>query len=255
MIECGSLEYAQARLQARHGQRLDEPGWHRIEVMRDFAPMLELARGTALRPWLVGITAETGAREIETRLRGHWRACVAELQGWMPAPWQPAVAWCAELPELAPLQHLARGGALAPWMEEVPALQSLAQARPAARAGLLQAGPWAALARAWSAPEAIGAAWLAEWRARLPHADEDGRDMLAQVVRTLTDHADGFAAAPAPQGWLLRAALQGRLALLLRRAALQPATAFIHIALCALELERLRAELLRRVLFPRWKVA
>jgi hypothetical protein len=31
--------------------------------------------------------------------------------------------------------------------------------------------------------------------------------------------------------------------------------AFIHVALCALDLERLRAELLRRLLFRRWKLA
>jgi hypothetical protein len=34
---------------------------------------------------------------------------------------------------------------------------------------------------------------------------------------------------------------------------LDPALAFIHVALGALEIERLRAELLRRALFARWK--
>jgi len=65
VIECGSLDYAQARLQARHGQRVDEAAWRRIETMREFAPLLELARGTALRPWLVGIAADSTAHRIE----------------------------------------------------------------------------------------------------------------------------------------------------------------------------------------------
>jgi hypothetical protein len=67
----------------------------------------------------------------------------------------------------------------------------------------------------------------------------------------LQSHAATFAAAPASQSRLLRAALRTRLALLLRRATLEPAAAFIHLALCALELERLRGELLLRTLFPR----
>ena len=38
MIECGSLEYAQARIGARHGERLREADWHRIEVLRELRP-------------------------------------------------------------------------------------------------------------------------------------------------------------------------------------------------------------------------
>jgi hypothetical protein len=53
----------------------------------------------------------------------------------------------------------------------------------------------------------------------------------------------------------LRRALQARLSLLLRRATLEPAAAFIHLALSALELERLRGELLVRKLFMNAKVA
>ena len=41
----------------------------------------------------------------------------------------------------------------------------------------------------------------------------------------------------------------------MRRATLEPAAASIHLALTALELERLRGELLLRALFPRWKPA
>jgi len=46
-----------------------------------------------------------------------------------------------------------------------------------------------------------------------------------------------------------------RLSLLWRRAALEPAAAFIHLVLSALELERLRGELLGRRLFAHAKVA
>jgi hypothetical protein len=46
-----------------------------------------------------------------------------------------------------------------------------------------------------------------------------------------------------------------RLALLYRRATSNPAAAFIFLALCALDMERLRGELLRRAIFPRFGVA
>ena len=62
-------------------------------------------------------------------------------------------------------------------------------------------------------------------------------------------------AAPPGSGTQLRRALQARLSLLLRRATLEPAAAFIHLALSALELERLRGELLGRKLFANAKVA
>jgi len=49
----------------------------------------------------------------------------------------------------------------------------------------------------------------------------------------------------------MRRALAVRLSLLYRRATLDPAVAFIFLALSALDMERLRGELLRRALFPR----
>jgi hypothetical protein len=51
-------------------------------------------------------------------------------------------------------------------------------------------------------------------------------------------------------GWPLRRTLQARLTLLFRRAMLDPAAAFAYLALTALDLERLRGELLRRAAFP-----
>jgi len=255
VIECGSLDYAQARLQARHGQRVDEAAWRRIETMREFAPLLELARGTALRPWLVSIAADTTAHGIEATLRGHWRALVDEVVTWMPGPWQAALGWCAVLPDLAPLQHLARGGEAAAWIADDGELGELCAAPPPTRLAVLAAGPLAALAPAWDAPQAMGRSWLIEWQRRLPQPLNEAGDALGQLVHELCDHAGSFAEASPGQGWQLRAALRARISLLLRRAALEPAAAFIHVALCALDLERLRGELLRRVLFRRWKLA
>jgi hypothetical protein len=257
-VACGSLEFAHARLHARHGERVDEAGWRGIEMLRGLAPLLERARGTALRPWLVGITAESSPAQIESALRAHWQALVDEVEAWMPALWQPAVAWCAVLPDLAPLQHLARGEPPPRWMTEDARWQALCRTEAPARPGALAHGPWAALAPAFSAPRGLGEAWLAEWRRRLPSSGDAGGDAgraLAELARVALDHQGAFAVAAPDRGWLLRSALRARLALLLRRAGLGPAAVFVHLALCALDLERLRAELLRRTLFPHWKLA
>jgi hypothetical protein len=255
VIECGSLEYAHARVHARHGERLDAAAWRRIEVMRDFAPSLELARASALRPWLVGITADSSAPQIEATLRGHWRSLVDEVAGWMPAAWRQAVAWCVWLPDLALLQHLARGGESPPWVRDDDVWRELSVAPPPTRAAVLAAGPAGALASAWPTPHTLGRAWLGAWRLRLPQHAGDAGTTLEQLVHVLLDHARAFAVAAPSQGWSLRGALQTRLTQLLRRSALQPASVFVHVALCALDLERLRAELLRRVIFRNWKVA
>jgi hypothetical protein len=249
MIDCGSLELAQARLQSRHGQCTTEPVWQRLETVREFSALLDLARHTALRPWLVGITAPGDAAQIETVLRTHWRRTVDELIGWMPPAWLAALDWCAVLTALPTLQHLARGGQPWPWMNDDPALRPLCAAPATERRATLAAGPMQALASGWDAPEALADSWLAEWQRRLPTQSGEWDDSLRQVAAALRTHAADFAAAPPGAGGMLRRSLHARLTLLLRRNALEPAAAFTHLALCALDLERLRGELLRRALF------
>jgi len=159
MIECGSLEYAQARIGARHGERLREADWHRIEVLRELRPLLEFARSTALRPWLAGIDADSSVHRLEAALRDRWRTVVGEVASWMPARWRPALAWWSVLPDLAPLQHLARDEEPAAWMRDDDAWRELCASAPEARAARLAGGPLAALAAAWPAPETLAQVW------------------------------------------------------------------------------------------------
>jgi len=188
-------------------------------------------------------------------LRAHWRATVAEVARWMPKAWQAAVLWCAVWPDLPVLQHLARGGEPAAWMHDDPELRALCAAPAAERASSLAASAFGPLTLAWPAPESMARAWRAEWERRLPRPLGGVEDSLNQLAATVLKHGAAFAAAPPGPGWLLRRSLQARLSLLLRRAALEPAAAFIHVALCALDLERLRGELLGRALFAHRRLA
>jgi hypothetical protein len=96
--------------------------------------------------------------------------------------------------------------------------------------------------------------WRAEWRRRLPlAAGSQGID--THLAPLLAQHAGAFAAPQAVDGWALRRQLQSRLVLLLRRTLVEPVTAFVYLALSALECERLRGELVRRAAFPRSGVA
>lgn len=245
MTGTGSMELAHARLWARHGRRPGETLWRRIESTRDLGAVLELARGSALADWLQGIDAGADSHAIESALRRHWRQQVAEVASWMPATWAQSIAWCGVLADLPALQHLARGERPPPWLADDPVLQPQAGGRLAGRSAA------ASLLRAARAePRRLLALWSEEWRQRLPQAP--GRHGVeAGLWPVLAAHAQAFAAPQAVDGWALRRALRERLVQLLRRTPLQPVTAFIHLALSALEGERLRGELVRRAAFPR----
>ena len=255
MIASGSLELMQARVQARHGQRIGESGWQALQNTRDFGALLAAARDTTLRPWLAGLTSDVGASCIEAVLRRQWRATVDEVRGWMPAAWHATLEWCAVLPDLPALQHLARGGAATLDRFDDAEWQALANAAPSERHAVLAASRWAALAGAWAAPAKLGPAWVAEWRRRTPAQRGDDAAGWHVLTNTVQAHAQAFAVAPAGTGDALRQELRKRLRLLMRRTTLQPALALVHLALCALDLERLRGELLRRALFNRAKAA
>ena len=248
MSEIGSLEYAHARLCARYGERPDEPAWRRIEHVRDFPAMLDAARTSALRDWTAGIASVSTPHEIDARLRELWRVRVDEVASWMPAAWQPATRWCAVAVDLPMLAHLARGGAAMPWMRDDAMLREMCEGEVAGP-GSAPRGAHAPLLSAWAEPDRLGVAWRAEYWRRVPRAGRGEASLLDEFARALKLHLRAFNDVSLRDGWPLRRALQARLAALFRRAVLDPAAAFIFLALLALDLERLRGELLRRAAF------
>ena len=143
MIEAGSLEYAHARLGARFGARPDELAWRRIEMIRDVGGMLDAARASPLSVYLGEIGPDADAHAIELALRAHLRERVRAIAAWMPPDWRAAIEWCALLPDLPVLQHLARGGAPPPLVARRSAGRGAARRRVCARS---DAGPASLLA-------------------------------------------------------------------------------------------------------------
>jgi hypothetical protein len=237
----GSIEYAYARIAARHGQRPDEVQWHRIESPRTLAALLEVVRATPLEPWVAGLTPHSDPHAIDRRLREHWRALVGEIARWMPARWQPATAWWATLPDVPVVAHLASGGRALPWMLADPHYRPLVEADARLR------GPLAPLIARSRASASIGTAWYAEWKRRLPHADAGP---LFQLERIVSAHLIAFRTLPPGDGTALRRALKAKLATLFRNAIATPTATFVYLVLMLLDVERLRGELQRRTAFP-----
>jgi hypothetical protein len=247
VIDAGSLEYAHARLCARFGDRPDELVWRRIEMIREIDTLLETARASPLAAWIARIGPGASVHTMELAMRAHWRERVAAIAAWMPAAWRDSIEWCAMLVELPVLQHLARGGAAPRWLSDDPLRAALGDDRA-------RRGPGWLLAAASADPGRIAAIWRAEWDRRLP-ARRECPELLRETVRLLAEHANAFGDPSASDGWALRRALHARLSRLFRRATLDPAAAFIFLALSALDFERLRGEILRRVAFPRLPLA
>jgi len=66
VIECGSIEYAQARLQSRHGRRASEAQWQQLESIREFGALLGAGFGDA-----PGDRPLVGDAHNEASLAGH----------------------------------------------------------------------------------------------------------------------------------------------------------------------------------------
>ncbi len=236
--------YAQARAQARHGERLSPDTWSLLESSVGLAQFLHLARGTTLAPRVEHFSATTSPHAIERSFRLEWHREVGLATGWVPLRWRDAVAWTALLAELPALSHLLLGGAALPWMHEDPKLSTFASDdADAVRAGIEEALP--GLIAHDRRGEHARAGWLGHWRRLWPDEAADTRalaDLVSRVERYATV-SEGEGA----DDW--RSALERYALRTLRRHREQPATVFCHLLLCALELHRLRQGLLQRALF------
>lgn len=218
------MEYAQARLQARYGAHPVETQWRQLGAHRDIAAYLAAARTMPFADWLAGIDDSAGPHEIERALRRHWRRCVAEVAHWLPAEWGPATRWVASLIDLPALAHRERGGPLPKGVEIDPELACLA----GGKANLDQ--------------------WQEHWMHLWPQDREAECLDLRQLSVRLRHHLADFAQNDAQAAWEARRALRNRVVLAFRRAALRPVAGLLFLLLLALDLERLRAELMLRTL-------
>lgn len=253
-----SMEYAQARMQARLGARPGAVLWRELDGIRDLGAYLDAARGTPLRRWIAGVDAGGNLHQIDMRLRERYRDHVREVARWMPQAWWPAVLWLLQLIDLPALVHLLSGRAPFSWMFKEPGLRVLikdggGQGDAAVPVFLRSERN----RRQGHAPDLDRArsAWLAEWERRWPAGDEETMLAMKRIVAAFSLHLERFRLGGMRDSWRLRARLEHELRILFRRFALRPEACFAYLGLIALDLERLRAQLVRRALWRQEGVA
>ena len=240
--------YAQARLQARHGQRADQQVWRRLHSTGDLANYLQMARRTVLRPWVIGIDSSQSSHNIEFSLRHQFRRYVDEVASWLPADWRAAFQALKRLPLLPALQHLLSDTRVPAWMLDDPELRHFASENGKRRMDAIQASGYGYLVQAWQQGEPLYDAWHDHWQhqwpgpARLNLAMKQLGRLLLRHIRV---HGSGSGGSTRQQ----REVLLSKLTAAFRNYSFQPAAALAHLALVALDLEQLRGDLLSRKLF------
>ena len=179
--------------------------------------------------------------------------------------------WAAieEARALVPLYDAARGTSLELLLQAIPPQPDLPAVDRAARATWTRV---VAEARAWMPPEWIPAlAWCdspksgsshptvlpslghPEWRRRWPAGADDGG--LTEVARLFAAHLARFRLALPHEANALRRGFEASLVALFRRRPVQAAAAFAWLAIAALDIERMRGEIERRIAFPEARIA
>ncbi len=233
MAPTPELAYAQARIQARHGERLGEADWRRLESARSAAQFLALARNTSITAWAARVAPDMEPHVIERGLQAAWRDTVDEVAGWLPAEWRDAVRCYGVLPELPIRDHLARGLPPPAWFERDERLRPLAD-KTAKEPGEL----------------AVGAEWLARWHACLPPLPRgEAKALQALAARFFACFNIAERATRDSPCRPSRSALEAICIRAFRRHAGSPVAVFAHLLLALLDFERFRGELLARKLF------
>ncbi len=244
----GDLDYALARVAARHGRRLDEDAWRRLDASRNVSHYVAAVRSTALAWWVSSIDPENDCHTMERALRLQWRRHVDGVAAWHPQVWQAWLAWLAYLPTLSLLAPIGRPEAVPKWLLADPWYGPVALGAPADRAAALEHTALAVLKPAVADLTSLSAAWGAQWQMSRPRTESRTENLLQRLRAVIEEHEQAMlrvtdSAEP------LRQELASRLQRLLRAAAGTVIVTVCHLGMVALDLERLRGGLSRRCLF------
>ena len=239
--------YVQARLQARHGERLQERDWLVLEAAQSLEHYLERARSTSLRRFTEHLSGQLSGHAIERALRTDWRAYVSEVAAWVPRAWQPSVMWVTYLPDLPVLEHLL-AGQIPAWAREDPVYAPLAGIDVQVRGSFPMGTPLYPLAHSRHSTTTVPALWLRHWRALWPSASASQLQGLDDLVASVISRR-GQSSGTTDAGSVRRADLLRAVVRLFRRHGVTPVAMFSSLLLLALDLERLRGGLVRRCLF------
>ena len=244
--QSAALALFQAKLQARHGERLTEDDWRALDTARSFDHYLDRARATPLRRFVDRLNASMTSHTIERLLGMAWRDYVAEVASWLEGDWQAAAQWVGYAPDLPTVAAILRDDVA--WLKD--------DARWWGSPRVKRHNGW----RIWKNRHL-----RRSWRRRIaPASSPTGRRIgefcgrrsakptpeRTELTRIAAAHLTQLTASQPPDTSAPhRLELAKHLTHLFRRHAASPVAVFSHLALIALDLERLRGGLVRRRLF------
>ncbi len=238
---------AQARLQALRSRRPSVAEWIALEATLGLDEYLARARQPPFGRWIESLSAEPALHEIDRVLRAAFRSECARLAGWYGEPWNRALAQLAAIVDLPLLAGLSHGAVMPASAGDDPVWRELI-ATPADERFRIATG--LQLPPADSRPDTeLLESWLRASLASLPDGAPETRAGFAELARAVADFRRRSAAAAAAAAPAMR--MHERLALLFRRHAGTPVAMACEIAAAALDLQRLRAGLVRRLLTQR----
>lgn len=239
------FSYSQARLAAQHALLLPEEEWRSIESIKEFNVFLDMVRNSNLGRWL-SHSAYRHEHEIELRLRKQFRNYIAHISSWQPAPWQKAIQWCQILLYLPWLKLLWKNKPNdLTWAERDELLSCVGNDQEGAASynGLIM------LRQGIENDESALNTWLAVWYDLWPSHDSQDALQLKKLETFWKDFLGHLHEQDLNDIGLLDEKMLSSLHTWFRNQSQKPVSAYILLSLSAIELFRLRRELLKRCFY------
>jgi hypothetical protein len=254
MSVLSGIPYAQARIQSRYGRRADAGVWLKLQNIHDLGSYLQTAQQTPLRHWVLGLSSSHNSHEIELALRQKYRHHIDEVANWMPVDWKKTVQWIKRLVDLPVLQYLVDGGEPLPWMKSDPNINDFTVDDPALRLQAFRLGGNSIMVDSWQQSGSIVTGWLTQWERMLPKSgySHRGLELLEKLFHDQIQLQTKQQEAAQPTDYEM---LFDRLRLIFRRYAFQPSAVCAYLAIVALDVHRVRSDLIQRTYFrPSWDI-
>ena len=155
--------------------------------------------------------------------------------------------WIKQLADLPALQYLVAGGEPLDWMNSDHDLRDFTADDPLLRLQALNVAGCSKLVDSWQQNGALLPGWLSQWNSMQPRSPgtEKGMQSLQKLLHSQAQLV-------ARQGLALAADYQeiiDGLRLVFRRYAFQPAAVCAYLAIVAIDLHRVRSDLMQRLYF------
>jgi hypothetical protein len=233
--------------------RPDERSWQLAESQRELGNFLQSARQTGLKNWVSGLQASDDHQLLETGLLKLYRDYIDDVASWSPRLWRTPVQWTKSLTYLPALLHLLKGNTAQAWMLQDPVLKPFTAIHKDQRNAVFLQSEYAPMMHAQHEGRSLLEPWAARWQALWPSLRAAERANLLLLQSLLQQHLLSFAQEEPGTAWRQRQQLAGKLGTLFRNFRYQSAAIFCHLLLVALDVERLRGDILQRRLFPSYR--